>query len=301
MPTARNAGVAGVVNGKLYYMGGCTDTAVTGVVEEYDPATDTWSSKASMPTARCLPASAVLNGKIYVFSGCTDISCSSLQGTVEEYTPSASVGPGTWATKASMPYGAQAPMAATVGSKIYIMGGATSPNVVFTDAVYEYDPVADTYTPKASMPVGRDGSAISVVNNKIYLMGGYTGALTTRNDEFDPAAGPNGTWTNKSPMSVPRFTAASAAANGFVVVFGGQIPSSGYTVTNTVEVYSPATDSWMMAPAMRAAKAAVTAAVIGNLIYVTGGYLGGSGPGATVGTNETFDLSKVIMYLYTKN
>ncbi len=59
MPTPRNHAGVGVVNGKLYVIGGRTGAGFisiatnTNVVEEYDPATDTWGpSRARMPSAR---------------------------------------------------------------------------------------------------------------------------------------------------------------------------------------------------------------------------------------------------------
>ena len=52
MPTARRGLTAGVVNGKIYAIGGIDQLERVSTVEEYDPVTNTWTSKASMPTAR---------------------------------------------------------------------------------------------------------------------------------------------------------------------------------------------------------------------------------------------------------
>ena len=38
-------------------------------VEEYDPTTDTWSSKTPMPTNRTELAIGIANGKIYAIDG----------------------------------------------------------------------------------------------------------------------------------------------------------------------------------------------------------------------------------------
>ena len=87
-----------VVNGKIYVIGGYdigeidremlagvdreelvgvdieglvgTETArVIGVVEEYDPVTDTWTKKTNMATPRSRAASCVVDGEIYVIGG----------------------------------------------------------------------------------------------------------------------------------------------------------------------------------------------------------------------------------------
>jgi N-acetylneuraminic acid mutarotase len=75
MPTARDAlGVAAATNGKIYAVGG---TGVSGgapvchrAVEEYDPATDTWTTRARLPYCREYPAAVgASNGKLYVIGG----------------------------------------------------------------------------------------------------------------------------------------------------------------------------------------------------------------------------------------
>jgi N-acetylneuraminic acid mutarotase len=76
MPTARNHAAAGVVNGKIYVIGGrignafITRASNTGIVEEYDPASDQWGAlKASMPNPRSASAWGTYKGKIYVAGG----------------------------------------------------------------------------------------------------------------------------------------------------------------------------------------------------------------------------------------
>jgi predicted Zn-dependent protease len=51
MPTAREGLAVGVVNNKIYAIGGWGGSYLS-TVEEYDPATNTWTTKASMPTGR---------------------------------------------------------------------------------------------------------------------------------------------------------------------------------------------------------------------------------------------------------
>jgi hypothetical protein len=51
MPTARTWLTSSVVNGIIYVIGGYNG-AYLSTNEAYDPATNTWTTKASMPTAR---------------------------------------------------------------------------------------------------------------------------------------------------------------------------------------------------------------------------------------------------------
>jgi len=76
MPTPRNHTAAGVVNGKIYVIGGRIGAAFVAAssnlnnVEAYDPATDTWSAPlAKMPTARSGLCAGVHNGRVYVAGG----------------------------------------------------------------------------------------------------------------------------------------------------------------------------------------------------------------------------------------
>ena len=76
MPTTRNHAFSGVVNGKIYVIGGrigaahVTHSSNVDVVEEYDPVKDTWGGvKARMPTARSGGSWGTFDGKIYVAGG----------------------------------------------------------------------------------------------------------------------------------------------------------------------------------------------------------------------------------------
>jgi len=84
MPTASHALATGVVNGKIYAIGGGlpSGTPYTNV-EQYDPMTDSWIIKSPMPTPRRAFAASVVNGKIYAIGG-VGIGAAALK-TVEEY------------------------------------------------------------------------------------------------------------------------------------------------------------------------------------------------------------------------
>jgi N-acetylneuraminic acid mutarotase len=71
MPTARYSLAVGVVNDKIYAIGGCCGTGFSplATVEEYDPATDKWTTKAPMPIDREGLAVGVVGGKIYAIGG----------------------------------------------------------------------------------------------------------------------------------------------------------------------------------------------------------------------------------------
>jgi N-acetylneuraminic acid mutarotase len=61
-------GMAGVINKKLYVVGGsggCSENAL----DVYDPATNQWTSKTPPPSNRVAAAGLALGGKLYVIGG----------------------------------------------------------------------------------------------------------------------------------------------------------------------------------------------------------------------------------------
>ena len=77
-----------MLNGKIYAIGGARvwPGQAVSTVEEYDPATDTWTTKAPMPTARRSLSTSVVNGKIYAIGG-KEATTGVAVARVEEYDP----------------------------------------------------------------------------------------------------------------------------------------------------------------------------------------------------------------------
>ncbi len=73
-----------VISGKLFAAGGSDVTGAVAKLEVYDPATNTWATKASMPTARFDAAGDGGGGLLFVIGGVD--SNGDTPGTVEAYT-----------------------------------------------------------------------------------------------------------------------------------------------------------------------------------------------------------------------
>lgn len=177
MPTARDgiAGSSSVVDGKIYVIGGTSGTATApfSTVEEYDPATDTWTARAPMPTARLDLSTCVVNGRIYAIGGSVSLSAlGNSTSAVEEYDPATD----NWTTKEPMPTGALALSACAVAGRIYAIGGNRSWSGTAYSTVYVYDPGTDTWAEGPDMPGPRMYLATAVVNGTIYAMGGSSQA-----------------------------------------------------------------------------------------------------------------------------
>lgn len=96
MPTPRVCLSTSAINGKIYAIGGAKnnfpDYDPLKTLEEYDPETDTWTSRANMPTPRVFLTSSAVNGKIYVFGGSSIGNPFNVVSSVDVYTvPTTSV------------------------------------------------------------------------------------------------------------------------------------------------------------------------------------------------------------------
>ena len=114
IPTGRLYARAVTIDNKIYLIGGTTETSLNVPVERYDPASDSWEAVGPpLLSPRYLFGVAVANSKIYVFGGDPDIT------TTEEFDPATR----EWTERAPMPVDAFNPAGASVGDKIYAIGG----------------------------------------------------------------------------------------------------------------------------------------------------------------------------------
>jgi len=137
MPTARAYLSTSAVNGKIYAIGGTLINPEwyrgISTVEEYNPATNTWTKKADMPTGRTYFSTSVVNGKIYAIGGFT--TRDNHLSPVEEYDPATD----TWTRKADIPTARSGLSTSMVNGKIYAIGGWVGSGTAIS-TVEEYEP-----------------------------------------------------------------------------------------------------------------------------------------------------------------
>ena len=87
MPTARTALAIGIVDEKIYAIGGTPAVQGPGLatVEIYDPVLDKWTPNVDMPTARVFLGADVVDGKIYAIGGVAEGLGPAILLTVEEF------------------------------------------------------------------------------------------------------------------------------------------------------------------------------------------------------------------------
>ncbi len=257
VPTARRGLAAGVVGGVLYTAGGLDGNGDTGVVEAYDPATDTWTSRAPMPTPRRFPGAAVVGGVLYVVGG---FNTTGVLGTLEAYDPATN----TWTQRAPMPTARSGPRAGVVNGVLYAVGGWDGDTVV--SRVEAYDPVTDTWSQRAPMPTPRAAPAVAVVGGVLYAVAGegLGGQFVGVVEAYDPGTD---MWSQRAGVQ-PRRSLAAEVVGGVLHVMGGW---DGTTALNTLEAYDPTTNTWTLRAPMLAPREQMAAAVVDGLLYVVGG------------------------------
>ncbi len=127
MPTPRNHAAAGFVDGRIFVIGGrigsvfITTASNTDIVEEYDPATDSWGRlRAPMPNPRSAVAWGVHGGRIYVVGG--EIRHRDFWATyaaVDAFDPKSN----SWTRLPPMPMPRHGLAADFIGNRLHVVSG----------------------------------------------------------------------------------------------------------------------------------------------------------------------------------
>ncbi len=291
--------------GEMYVFAGLAPVwKPMGMVYEYDLASNQWTKKKPMALASHHVAFTEYHGKIYAFGGFV-FPQSGPPAWVPinnswEYDPAAD----TWKALAPLPTKRGAAVAAVVGDKIYVIGGAAllpgSEAPALTPAVpqavlgtvEEYDPAGNTWRARSPMPTPRNHAAAGAVNGKIYVIGGRVGAafIGVASDisvveEYDPSSDK---WSApRARMPTTRSALGAGTYNGRIYVAGGEFQDPHMMATfRSVEAYDPASNTWTVMPSMPVSRHGLAAGVIGNRLLLVGGDVQSSGTEIHASTSE---------------
>ena len=208
-----------------------------------------------------------------------------------EYDPAAD----SWKSLPPLPGKRGSAVAAEVGGKIYVIGGATTvegskdpfftffgpSRVLGTNEVY--DPATNKWESRKPMSVPRNHAFGGVVNGKIYVIGGRTGhgfILSATNtdvvEEYNPI---NDSWSvPKERMPTARSGGASGSDGRRIYVAGGEVTTKDLVgAFKSVEAYDPAINSWFTLPSMPMPRHGIAGAVIGNRFHLVSGMMQSAG------------------------
>jgi N-acetylneuraminic acid mutarotase len=207
MPTARFSAAAAQAGGRIYVIGGASDSPALSTVEIFDPVANAWTAGSPMPTPRRGCAAEALGGRIYVVGG------QNLQGessAVEIYDPAGD----SWSTAAPLPTGRDGLAVRVVGGILYAIGGWDGSNAL-TD-ILAYDPGSDAWVPRSPMATGRYSFASgSLASGTLVVAGGNPGipSASLLNDVATFTPGDGLVWSS-SQLTIALIDPATGVATG---------------------------------------------------------------------------------------
>ena len=180
----------------------------------------------------------------------------------------------TWTSVASMSTARDALAAATgADGTIYAIGGHNNGALPTVEA-YTRDNASgnDTWAAVTSMGTARSGLAAATgADGRIYAIGGNNGGTLSTVEAYTPSTN---TWATVTPaMPTPRTNlAAATGADGRIYAIGGDNTNSGGTL-NTVEAYTPSTNTWATVASMNSPRQYPAAAMgADGRVYAIGGF-----------------------------
>ena len=254
---------------------------------EYDPGTDTWTTKVALlpdnQTNNMVGGVLNIGGTDYiVVVGGSAAGATTATDSVKIYDPVADAV--TVDTTDPWPGGASGidlpGGAAVVDNKLYVFGGF-SINVGMVDTMWEYDPAGadgSRWTLKSAVLAQQLGYVPAAnVGGQIYMAGGsiWTGSTiddTNVSEVYDPVA------DSMTPIAtIPRVTAetrAVAEIDDTVWVLGGGRNIAPPNPSAEVDVYDTVGNGWRTGPPMPTAKRNFAADVDEDTgrIFTAGGY-----------------------------
>ena len=231
-------------------------------------ATETWTVAPPMPHPRSSHAVVATSDGIYVIGGTGDggkpvLAVDRFDGT-------------SWREVTRLPGdGINAPVAAAVRDRIYVIGGFKTSTNVPTNEVLIYDSKRNVWSTAAPLAEPRGGDAAAVLDGKIHVIGGGNSQRTLANhSEYDPVTN---TWTERAPLSRSKGSPGAVVLEGKLYSIGGRSGPSDY---GEVEIYDPTTDRWTAGPHIPARGTAGATLYCGT-IFIFGG--------ESQATNSTLD------------
>ncbi len=255
-------------DGQVYVLGGFVGSgAIVADVARYDPATDTWASVADAPAAMHHAHLAAHGEALYLLGSLRGYGFDQ-DGASWAYDPATD----GWTAVTEMPLvtARGGGGAATIGDRIYVVGGLAGGQAV-ADA-WAYEPDTDTWTPLADLPTPRDHLGVAAVDGLVYAVGGRDGTIgghTDRMDIYDPATD---SWSDGPPMPTSRGGVAIGATNTQIYVAGGEGNAAARSgVFDQLETFRPSDGAWEALQVMPIPRHGTGGATVGATFYVPGG------------------------------
>ncbi|MDR4461154.1 MAG: hypothetical protein MRJ67_11655 [Nitrospirales bacterium] len=299
-PTMRTEVAAATWHNKIYVVGGfeqpglgnILNLGITPSLQEYDPATDRWTSRAPMPVGLHHVGIGVAGDRLFIIGGYKQSGLSVWEpvATVYAYDPTTD----TWAERAPMPTPRGALSVAEHNGKLYAIGGYD--RKANSAAVEVYDPDHNTWMVRAPLPTPRDHLAAATLSGKVYAIGGRLNGDYQQNlsvmEVYDPV---NDRWSRAADLPTARSGITASRVGSQIFVFGGEQEEGTFREN---EAYDPANDAWQTMAPMPTGRHGLGSAVVNDRIYVISG---GPTPGGSFSNlNEVFTPPESITSTLSK-
>jgi N-acetylneuraminic acid mutarotase/glucose/arabinose dehydrogenase len=200
---------------------------------------------------------------------------------------------GCWETRAPLSAPVLDAGGATVGGKLYVVGGKNGSTHL--SSMHIYDPATNSWTSGPAMPgPAVENPAMVAYNGKVYVFGGSTAPFSGAVSDvriFDPSSA---TWTTSTPMPTARGGATAQVIGTKIYVVGG-MDADGASLA-TLEIFDPASGTWTSGASLDTRRDNPGSAVSGGKLYVFGGRIRNADGGVVDNT-----LTSVEMYEPTSN
>jgi len=294
VPTPRAYSQIVAHKGKIYVIGGMTKSggayAMSGLVEMYNPTTNSWATLASMPTMLQGGLVASVGDAIYLIAGTTttDMTTGTLTDTVYRFLPENGA-TGSWST-----YTAQSAIlrrvdmsGCVIGGTLFFQGGRLATDGSAFATADGYIPSANTTTGlvEAALNQARHGAATACYRplasdpfptdqTALLTVGGSTGTNVFQpptfiipSDRYDYYAVGGATNTVTAGPTLPSAVYYPAAEVSYesraLFVFGGatavNVP---VTAVHSLSLATPVAGTWTARAAMPVARYAHRAVII---------------------------------------
>lgn len=243
---------------------------------EYNPLTDTWSSKLSFPEMLLDKFGMdAINGKIYIAGGrLSPYANNSLPNFTFEYDVDLNI----YTQKANMPLTKRDVGYTSLNNELYLICG----NEIYYQSAglyplrklntnIKYNPTTNLWTSIADCSTTRWGSNCKSVNGKLYSIAGSYGTESGLglNEEYDYTTN---IWTTKAPMKTPRQYCGIGVLNDNIYLINGETGTPNYLISDINEMYKPLNNTWITKASPSIKREYCTVSKVDDKLYIIGGF-----------------------------
>ena len=175
-----SCGAQFTTGGQLYVYVGCTGVAFEHRLLRYNPATNSWISRAAPPSQHASPAAAgVISNRLYLAGGAANTSPNQ---SLHVYNP----GTNSWITRAPMPDVQSNSATGVINGILFAAGGSDQNGAIKT--LRAYNPATNSWSTKLPMPTARYDAAGTTAGGRLWAMGGFNsaGSVIGKNEAYSP-------------------------------------------------------------------------------------------------------------------